>query len=283
MTKKKIAWITDSTAFITEDLKKHPDVYSVPLTITFSDNSFEDGVDLSTEELYRRINQEKEVPKTSQPSAGKFAELLENLKDSYEQAIAIHVSSKLSGTMASCLAAKEMTNFDMEVVDSKSMSYAITTLLYKGMELAREGFSMKDIANKLQEETQRSENYILLGSLDQFYKGGRMSGTQYLLGNILQIKPIIRINQEGEFQLFEKVRSAKKALQRILSLLQEARAKAVVKEVQIMHGNVLERAQELESIVRNLFPDMKVVIGEISSTIAVHAGEGTVAIIWHNE
>lgn len=283
MTKKKIAWITDSTAFITEDLKKHPDVYSVPLTITFSDNSFEDGVDLSTEELYRRINQEKEVPKTSQPSTGKFAELLENLKDSYEQAIAIHVSSKLSGTMASCLAAKEMTNFDMEVVDSKSMSYAITTLLYKGMELAREGFSMKDIANKLQEETQRSENYILLGSLDQFYKGGRMSGTQYLLGNILQIKPIIRINQEGEFQLFEKVRSAKKALQRILSLLQEARAKAVVKEVQIMHGNVLERAQELESIVRNLFPDMKVVIGEISSTIAVHAGEGTVAIIWHNE
>lgn len=283
MTKKKIAWITDSTAFIPEDLKKHPDVYSVPLTITFSDNSYEDGVDLSTEELYRRINQEKEVPKTSQPSAGKFAELLENLKDSYEQAIAIHVSSKLSGTMASCLAAKEMTDFDMEVVDSKSMSYAITTLIYKGMELAKEGIFVKEIANKLRDETQRSENYILLGSLDQFYKGGRMSGTQYLLGNILQIKPIIRINQEGEFQLFEKVRSSKKALQRILSLLQEAKAKAIVKEVQIMHGNVLERAQELESMVKNLFPDVKTVIGEISSAIAVHAGEGTVAIIWHNE
>jgi DegV family protein with EDD domain len=281
--KKKIAWVTDSTAFITDELKQNPDVYVMPLAIIFPDRTFEDGVDLTTEELYSRINSAKEVPKTSQPSVGKFAELYEKLKAEYDGVIAVHVSGKLSGTVDSSRAGMEMAELDGEIVDSKSMSYTITTLIYKGLELAKTIDDHKEIAAKLREEALRSEKYVLLGSLDQFYKGGRMSGTQFLLGNLLQIKPIITITTAGEFDLFQKVRSEKKAVNRLIEFLATANEKHNIPEVQIMHGNVLEKALDVQKKIAEQFPTMNIVIGEISSTIAVHAGEGTVALIWHNE
>jgi DegV family protein with EDD domain len=280
--KKKIAWVTDSTAYVTDELKNHPDVYVVPLGIMFGDNAFEDGVDLSTDELYERIRKNKEVPKTSQPSSGRFAELFEKLKEEYEGAIAVHVSSKLSGTLSSCIAGAEMTNFPIETVDSKSMSYAITYLIQLGIQMNEKGIELTEIAETLRDEADLSDNYILLGNLDQFYKGGRMSGTSYLLGSILKIKPIIRINRNGEFELFEKVRSEKKAVARMIELLKDSYHNYQITNIQIMHGNVRDKAEELANEVRAVFPKLDIFIGEISSTIAAHAGEGTVAILWNN-
>ncbi|WP_280770032.1 DegV family protein [Salipaludibacillus daqingensis] len=282
MTKKRVAWVTDSTAFLTKELLDHPDVYVLPLAIIFDGEAFDDGIDLTTDELYKRIRSNKEVPKTSQPSAGRFAELYEKLKEDYDSAVAIHISSKLSGTLDSSAAGKEMSGFDVELVDSYSMSYAITTLMEKGMALAEQGKTAKEIQQHLQPAAKRSESYILLGSLEQFYKGGRMSGTQYLLGNLLQIKPIIRITPEGEFDLFQKVRSEKKAVKRMLELLETSMNKYRIDQVQIMHGNVIDKAHELRQLVREKYPDLDIFVGEISSSIAVHAGEGTVAMIWHN-
>jgi DegV family protein with EDD domain len=279
--KKKIAWVTDSTAYVTDELKNHPDVYVVPLGIMFGDKAFEDGVDLSTDELYERIRTNKEVPKTSQPSSGRFAELFEKLKEEYEGAIAVHVSSKLSGTLSSCIAGAEMVNFPIETVDSKSMSYAITYLIQLGIQMNEKGIELTEIAETLRGEADLSDNYILLGNLDQFYKGGRMSGTSYLLGSILKIKPIIRINRRGEFELFEKVRSEKKAVARMIELLKESYHNYQITSIQIMHGNVKNKAEELAQEVRTALPKLEILIGEISSTIAAHAGEGTVAILWN--
>lgn len=281
--KKEIAWITDSTAFITEELKNNPDVYVLPLQINFGEESFEDGVDLNTDQLYDRINNQREVPTTSQPSVGKFVELFENLKSKYEKAVAVHISSELSGTIASCKAAAEIAEFDVAIVDSKSMSYTITTLLNKGMEFAKNKMSVENIRAKLQEETQNAENYILLGSLDQFYKGGRMSGTQYLLGNILQIKPIIQIHTDGKFRVFEKVRSESRAVRRLLDLFTESYNNNTINQLQIMHGNIHAKALEFKEEILKRIPNLDIFIGEISSTIGVHAGEGTLALIWHKE
>lgn len=283
MNKLKIAWITDSTAYMTEELKNNPDVHVIPLSINFENAAFRDGVDLSTEELYRRINEEKDIPKTSQPAIGEYLELFDQLKETYDAAIAIHVSSHISGTYASCLAATDLSDFPVEVVDSKSMSYAVTTLLYNGIKAVAAGEDIKDVAEKLRKDTVKSENFVLLGSLEQFYKGGRMSGTQYLLGNLLRIKPIIRVNPEGKFELFEKVRSEKRATRRLVSLLKESYDKYNIKQVQIMHGNVLDKALAFKEELLEAFPSLDIIVGEISATIAVHAGEGTVSILWHQE
>ncbi|KAF0816658.1 DegV family protein [Bacillus sp. ZZV12-4809] len=282
MTKKKIAWITDSTAYVTKELLDHPDVYVVPLSIIFGEESFEDGIDLNTDQLYSRIRNGKEVPKTSQPSAGKFAELFESLKPEYNAAVAVHVSSRLSGTLNSCITGAELAGFPIFTVDSKCMSFAITSLINKGLKLAENDMPEHKIADILQSETDKSENYILLGSLEQFYKGGRMSGTQYLLGSILNIKPIIRINQHGEFELFDKVRSENKAIKRMIELLENSYENHTIPQVQIMHGNAPDKAEELAEQIQFHFPRLDIFIGDISSTIAAHAGEGTLAIIWQN-
>ncbi|GEL06723.1 DegV family protein [Salisediminibacterium halotolerans] len=283
MTAQRIAWVTDSTAYLTQELIDHPDVYVLPLSIIIDGFPYEDGVDLTTEELYQKIRSSKEVPKTSQPAAGKFAELYESLKSNYDAAIAVHISSQLSGTIESSASGKEMADFDVKIVDSRSMSYAITTLIEQGMSMAENGVSADEIQETLNHNAKKSENYILLGSLEQFYKGGRMTGTQFLLGNLLAVKPIIQITSEGTFGLFQKVRSEKKALRRILELFSESYEKYRIRQVQILHGNVADKADALKSRVKEQFPSLDVVIGEISSSIAVHAGEGTLAMIWQNE
>nr|WP_226035307.1 DegV family protein [Aquibacillus saliphilus] len=281
MDRKKIAFVTDSTVYLTESLRRHPDVYVVPIIVISEGCQYEDGVNLSSEKLYDIIRSNNEIPKTSQPSIGTFEKLYEQLKKDYDHAIAIHISSKLSGTLASSTAGKNHVGFHVEVVDSLSLSYAITTLIDKGLELVNQDVEVKEIANQLREEASRSRNLILLDSLEQLYKGGRMSGIQFLLGNFLKIKPILSVNSEGNLGLFERVRSEKKAVNRIVGLLKQSSEENIVKQVQIMHGNVLDKAESLKQRIKKVIPEIDVVIGEVNSSLAVHAGEGTLAILWH--
>ncbi|WP_102346178.1 DegV family protein [Bacillus sp. Marseille-P3661] len=283
MEKKKIAFVTDSTAYLSEELQNHPDVYVVPIVIIANNHEYEDGVNLSSAELYNMIKNNKDVPKTSQPSVGNFIELYQKLKEEYDHAIALHVSSKLSGTISSSNAGKEQAEFEVEVIDSYSLSYSITELIDRAIVLAEEGKNINQITNELRDQISRSKNLVLLGNLEQLYKGGRMNGAQFLLGNLLQVKPILSINNEGELGLLERVRSEKKATARIIHLLKQSCEEGHVKQVGIMHGNVLDKAIELKEKIKETIPDLDIFIGEISSSLAVHAGEGTIALFWHHE
>lgn len=284
MLNKKFAFVTDSTVYLTEELKNHPDVYVVPLTISFGQESFEDGLDLSTEELYHRINSFEEIPKTSQPSVGTFVELFKKLKQQgYDGALAVHITSKLSGTLNSCIQASKLAEFDVYAIDSLAMSFEITVLLNKALALNENNLSLEELGNAIFLEVSKGENYFIPGKLDQFYKGGRMSSTAYYLGSLLNIKPILHCNEVGEFAPLEKVRSEKKAFKRLVEFLELAKERATVDTVAIMHGNVMDKATELGSLILEKYPKIDIIYGEISSTIAAHAGEGTIAILWTNE
>ncbi|MDN9011776.1 DegV family protein [Brevibacillus laterosporus] len=280
--KKQIAWVTDSTAYIPADLREKHDIYVVPLEIIFSDGTYRDGLDMTPEQLYEKIEKTQEVPKTSQPSLGNFVELYETLKQKYDCAIAVHVSSKLSGTLNASQSAAKLAEFPAEAVDSKTMSYPITHMIMQGMEMAKTGASPEKIASSLRLIAEKTESYILLGSLDQFYRGGRMNGVQFFMGNLLQIKPILRI-RDGIFEVYEKIRTENKAIVCMLGQLDQAMQKQQIKNVQILHGNVVEKAQALKKRIKEKYQDVEVMIGPISSTIGVHAGQGTIALSWINE
>ena len=283
MEKKKIAFVTDSTVYLTKELRNHPDVYVVPIVIIDKEREYEDGVDLSSDELYEIIRTNKEVPKTSQPSIGRFALLYEKLKKDYDHAIAIHVSNKLSGTLSSSTAGKDQVGFSVEIIDSLSLSYGISVLIHQGLQLVEQGMKVEEVANKLRKNISRNKNLILLGNLEQLHKGGRMSGAKFLLGNLLQIKPILSINSEGVLELFDRIRSEKKATSKIIALLKQACEEHLVTEVGIMHGNALDKASELKERIEEIIPGITIIIGEISSSLAVHAGEDSLAIFWHQE
>lgn len=281
MTKKPIAWVVDSTAYVSPVLANHPDVFVVPLNIHFGQEQYADGIDLTTTELYDRIRNAEEFPKTSQPAAGEFATLYEKISEAYEAIIAVHVSEKLSGTLGSSKSGAEIAEVQMEVVDSFALSSGITKLVERGLLLQENGMELHEIAAQLRNEVQNLRNYILIGNLNQLYKGGRMSGVQFFLGSLLQVKPIIHLNEQGELKALDKVRSQKKAMNYIVDKAVESYEKDGTRSIDLMHGNVPEQAEEIKNLIQAKTPDLEVRIGEISSVLAVHAGEGTIAALWH--
>jgi DegV family protein with EDD domain len=280
MTKKPLAWITDSTVYVSEHLKNHPDFFPVPLNIHFGEQQYVDGVDLTPEQLYGKIKNAEEFPKSSQPSAGEFAEQFEKIANEYEEAIAIHVSGKLSGTLHSSKGGAEIAGLPVTFIDSYSLSYGITGMIEKGMEMHENGASVQEITEALEDMQGKLKNFILIGQLDQLYKGGRMSGVQFFLGSLLKVKPIIQITSEGELQAIDKVRSEKRALQYLVDKAADAHQNGV-KRIYMMQGNIPEQADQLKSLILEQVTGLEVEIGEISSVLAVHAGEGTLAILWY--
>lgn len=280
MVKKKLAFVTDSTAYLTEDLKGHPDIYVVPIVVISDGKEFEDGIDLTEKQLYEMIRTNKEVPKTSQPNVGRFIELYERLGEEYENVIAIHVSSKLSGTISSSKTAMEQANINVEIIDSYSLSFAITFLLEKGLQLSEQGIEAKEIAETLRAEALRHKNLILLDTLEQLFKGGRLSGAQFVIGNLLSIKPILSIGAIGELGVLERVRSEKKATRKLVELIKTSCMESSVKRIGIANANAPDKARALKEEIESQVPGLEILIGEISSSLAVHAGEGAMAVFW---
>lgn len=176
-----------------------------------------------------------------------------------------------------------MSGFKVYAVDSLALSYGLTGLLERGMDLAKQGMAPEKIADTLKAETGNFRNYILIGNLTQLYKGGRMSGAQYYLGSLLQVKPIVQITPEGELAPIDKVRSHKKAVQYLINHAVQDHEKFGVAKFQVMHGNVYEEADLLKQEVLKVIPHAKVLIGNLSASLAVHAGEGTLALMWRKD
>lgn len=282
--KNKIAWVIDSVSYVSDEFLAHPDVYVAPLTINFGNEQYVDGENLTTEELYHKINTTKAVPTTSQPSTGSFEALYKELAaKGYDCAIAVHISSELSGTIASSTAGASLVpEFPVHIIDSLSMSYGISYIVERGIQLHEEGKALADILTVMKRLVGKLQNYILIGKLDQLYKGGRMGGVQYFLGSLLKVKPIVQLSADGHLFPFDKVRSEKKAFQYLVDRVRE-KENQIQSVLYIMHGNIESRAKQLKEAILEKSPHLTVKIGDISSTIAVHAGEETLAILWFEE
>jgi DegV family protein with EDD domain len=279
---KKYAWITDSSVCLTEDLQANEDFHYVPLSIILDQQVYRDTVDLSDYELYRELEVAKDPPTTSQPPVGEFNELYRRLKEEYEEVFLIHISDALSGTFSTSVQAARSVQLPHEAVDSKMLSLPLTEIIRRGIKLEKEGKTTKKIAATLQELADSSETYVLVGSLEQLKRSGRINQIQYYLGTLIKLIPIITI-RDGKLSIFDKKRTVQKAKNVILSQLQNAITKGTVKKVFLMHGNALEKAEEYKEEIIRGNPDLVVEIGTLCAAIGVHAGEGTVAVSWFNE
>ncbi|MBP2241273.1 DegV family protein with EDD domain [Cytobacillus eiseniae] len=277
----KIAWVIDSTAFIDEELSNHPDLYTIPITILLDDKEYTEGVDITAAELYERLKTLKSPPKTSQPSIGAFQKLYESLKGKYDMVIAVLLSSKLSGTFSSSEQAAQLVDLPVITIDSKILTYPLARILKRGIELADEGFAPEEIKGKLEELSNTSETYVLIGSLEQLHRSGRMSGVQFLLGSMLNIKPIIAI-VDGSLDVKEKARSERKAKDKIIQLLHNAHEIKPIKEAYILYGLHEEEALNWREELIQEFPTIEFSHYPLGAAIGLHAGENTLGINWFN-
>ncbi|QHJ69210.1 DegV family protein [Planococcus halotolerans] len=277
---KKIAWITDTAAQLDDAFIQKHDVYVLPLSVVFSDGTYRESIDLTQKEFYDKLREAKASPKTSQPAIGEMLALYEKLEaEGYDSAIALHLSSGLSGTFESAQSAAKMTDFKVYPVDSKIGSFPMVKMIEAGNELLENGKEVEEVVEALKGMTAKAHLSFIPSSLNQLHKSGRVSGTQNFLSNILNIKLVITF-VDGITVMKEKVRSNKRAKNNVTEALRADMAAGTVTEVAAIHCNNAVDAETWKNELLQEFPDLKVEVVQLSVCVGVHAGEGTTGLSW---
>lgn len=277
---KKIAWITDTAAQLDDEFIQKHDVHVLPLSVVFSEGSYRESVDLTQDEFYDKLQEAKVSPKTSQPAIGEMLALYEKLQqEGYDFAIAVHLSSGLSGTFETAQTAAEMTDFKVYPIDSKIGSFPMVKMIETGNAMLAEGKEVEEVVAVINEMAGKSRLSFIPASLNQLHKSGRVSGTQTFISNLLNIKLVIGF-EDGKTVMMEKVRTNKRAKDHVTALLREDMAKGSVPEVAVIHCNNVPDSEIWMNELLQEFPDLKVEVVALSVCVAVHAGDGTTGLSW---
>jgi DegV family protein with EDD domain len=271
----KVAIVTDSTADLPPGLAAARSVTVVPLTLNFEGRSLLDGVDITPSEFYRKLPQAVTHPTTSQPSPGAFAEKYTALLHDHDAIVSIHISEKLSGTVASARKAADLTDPKrVHVVDSElvSMSLGLVTLVASA--LAAEGKDAAAIEAEMVALTPKVHTYFSVATLEFLRRGGRIGRASALLGSVLQVKPVLCI-RDGLVTPLERVRTFERALHRVIELTREMDTGQGVCVI-VGHADAEADAErvgrELEPIADTLM------IQPLGPVVGAHAGPGVVGV-----
>lgn len=277
--------VTDSTADIPEELANQYDIHVVPLRLMFGNDSFEDGVDISAEVFYKRLVQSDQLPTTSQASPADYMQVYQDILIEYPDSpiISIHISSGLSGTYQSAILAKSLLEGepDITVVDSRSASYGFGLLVVHAARLAAEGRTVEEIVQSVEQVRQQRKLYFLVDTLEYLQKGGRIGKAAAMIGNLLNIKPILSIDDEGIIYAVEKVRGRKKATARMIERFQEDLGSIQNINVAVGHTADPASAEPILDELSRLYQLQEVVLTNVGPVVGSHVGPGTIAVfIW---
>jgi DegV family protein with EDD domain len=277
----KVHVVTDSTADIPAELAAELDITIVPLKVHFQGKSYLDGVTIQPEEFYQRLKEVDELPTTSQPSPIDFVEAYrEAAKDGDTDILSIHLSSAFSGTYQSALLAQSMVEdeFKVTVLDSKTATYAIGSIVVAAARAAKKGKSLDECVAIAQNMIEKGRVFFLVDTLEYLQKGGRIGKASAVVGSLLNIKPILSITPEGEVYAEDKVRGKNKATVRLFELLQE-NAPDEPYEIAVCYTDNREEAETWAEQIQERFGVEDVMLTEIGPVIGTHVGPGTIGAI----
>lgn len=281
---EKIAIVMDSTAYLSDELTKELNIRTVYLNIVIDGNSYKEVIDMPLDKYYDYLkNPNNSFPTTSQPAIGEVVSCLEKLKEEgYTDVIAIALSSGISGTFSSYSVADLMVDginvypFDSEVACHPEGYYAI-----KAAGLIKEGKSSKEIIATLDEMKKVSKAYFMADDLSHLQRSGRLNGAQAIVGNLLQVKPLLHF-EDKVIVPFQKIRTYKKVVLRIYELFDEfyRQHKDENISVCILHVDALEKAEEIKNYMKEVYPDVNVEIDAITPVVSTHLGIGAIGFAW---
>ncbi|MDH5781083.1 MAG: DegV family protein, partial [Dehalococcoidia bacterium] len=216
------------------------------------------------------------LPKTAQPSVGSFIDVYETLAQQDNEIISIHLSNKLSGTYNAALLAKEAMTKDcrIEVVDSKSVSMGLGLTVIAAAKAVRDGVTFKEAMDIIHRNISRMHLVAFLQTLEYLEKGGRLGKGKVLLGTLLHVKPLIAV-REGEVQPFGLARTTRGALQRLYDFVN---ALLHIRGLSIMYTTVSKEVEILAKLLAPLFPQDRIIVTQVGSTLGTHTGPGTVGV-----
>ena len=277
---RKIAIITCSNACL--DYMKHDyDIKVFRSSVHLGDETFLDYIDITAAEFYQRLENDSSVfPSTSFYPVGKMIKLYEDLvKDGFTQALVISISSEMSGIYnASLIAAKEVKELEVTVFDSKTVAYPEAKMVMLASKMVQEGKNIPEIIKELEYIRDNNKIYFVVHTLDYLVKNGRLSNASGFIGSALKIKPVLTISKEGKVETFEKIRTFKKAVDRVLKLYFDE-TNGLDVEPFIIHANNDETKDYIIKILKENDPTLKNVISTpLTPVVGAHAGPGTVGL-----
>ena len=275
----KLAVITDSSAYLSAETLQREDLYVLDIPVNIDGEEYVEGINLTAEEFYQKMAQASELPKTSQPSIAKLDEILTSLKEQgYTHALGLFLSSGISGFYQ---------NIQYMVDDYEGLTIAFPDTLITSAPLGimvESVFNWKDqgddfaiIQDKLAIQISHTSAFIMVDDLNHLVKGGRLSNGAAILGNLLSIKPILYFNDQGVIEVYEKVRTEKKATKRLIEIIKEATASGQYRVI-VIHGNATEKAEELRQHLLDSEVSTDISLATFGSVIGTHLGAGSIAL-----
>lgn len=277
----KIALITDSVAYLSKEEQEKLNVFVLPLSVEYEGKVYVEGEDLTADTFYDLIRGGKTLPKSSQPTIGRTIELFEKLSKEYDAAIAVHLSSEISGTFQTTFTQKDFVDgFTVYPVDSRRAVGSQVLLLRLAHQMIAKGKTPDEIVKALNEQINTHEVYLLVDDLTNLQKGGRLSASSAFLGKMLSIKPLLTL-QDGKIVPFEKIRTLKKGIARIIDLVDEHKVKLdnVPMSIFVYHANVPNVANDIQAELQSKHPDCEFELVNLGPVIGTHLGEGAIGVL----
>ena len=275
----KLAVITDSSAFLQAETLRKEDLFVLDIPVNIDGQEYVEGVNLTAQEFYEKMASASELPKTSQPSIAKLAEILSSLKaKGYTHALGLFLSSGISGFYQNIQYMKdEYEGLTIAFPDTRITSAPLGYMVESVLKWAEQGDGFESILDKVTEQIENTSAFIMVDDLDHLVKGGRLSNGAAILGNLLSIKPILYFNDQGVIEVYEKVRTEKKATKRLVEIVKEATAIGNY-QITVIHGNAPQKAADLRQLLIDGGVATDVSIATFGSVIGTHLGEGSIAL-----
>lgn len=280
MKKKRIAWITDSTCSLPASFIEENDIYVLPINIIFGGEVYREGVDISHEDFYEKLKDSEIAPTSSQPAIGEMMELFEKLKEEYEQGIAIHCSSNLSGTFQTSFSAARSVEFKTTHIDSKIGSHPLGFIIKEGVRLEKENATIEEIETHLQSLADKAKLMFSPSNMEQLKKSGRVSAAQSFFGNLLKVRLVVQFDGKGSLDLSEKIRTESKLKAHLFQKFEEAYHKQGIQTISVLHAHDQGKADNWKQELQEKFPELEIETTMLIPVVGTHAGYGTMGISW---
>ncbi|MUV39050.1 Protein DegV [Lentibacillus sp. JNUCC-1] len=279
----KVAVVTDSTAYLPEEILDRHGIHIVPLSVVFGSDAYREGIDITTEDFYKKVKEAENLPKTSQPSIGEIENKYRELAETYDAVISIHLSSGISGTyQAAVTAGHAVEGIEVYPFDSEISCMAQGFYCIEAARLASDGAEPETITARLDEMKQHMRAYFMVDDLTHLQRGGRLSNAQAFVGSLLQVKPVLHFENKVIVP-FEKIRTRKKAIRRIVNMLKEDLSSGETYHIVFIHANNESAAIQLKEEIAEEYPKTENMISYFGPVIGTHLGEGALGICWYKQ
>lgn len=274
---EKIALLTDSTSDLNSEVIKRYGINVLPLKVVYADRQYQDGIDITPEEVYATIDEEN--PKTSVPTPFEAQQVLARLREEgFTHVLAVHISSGLSGTAEMVrMVSQDFQDLVVEVIDSRSLSMGLGYIVQEAGRWLEKKMPFAQIVERARSLVEQSKVFFVVGTLEYLQRGGRIGRVSATLGEFLNVKPIIAINEEGVYYTYKKIRGRRRSIDELFNIAREFIERQKCR-VAVMHGACPEEAAYLMKKVGELTSVVELVTGSLGPVMGVHAGPGLLGI-----